>query len=69
MLEWMLLLPAAIPAYIIAYTGTDFFEYDHCNRRYGICLVGKARDYWFPEIRSLGGAMLVMSSVLSISTW
>ena len=26
-LEWMLLLPAAIPAYIIAYTYTDFFEY------------------------------------------
>ena len=27
MLEWMLLLPAAIPAYIIAYTYTEFFEY------------------------------------------
>ena len=25
--EWMLLLPAAVPAYIIAYTYTDFFEY------------------------------------------
>jgi iron(III) transport system permease protein len=23
--EWMLLLPAAVPAYIIAYTYTDFF--------------------------------------------
>ena len=27
MLEWMLLLPAAIPAYIIAYTDTEFFAY------------------------------------------
>ena len=27
MLEWMLLLPAAIPAYIIAYSYTEFFEY------------------------------------------
>ena len=26
-LEWSLLLPAAVPAYIIAYTYTDFFEY------------------------------------------
>ena len=25
--EWVLLLPAAIPAYIVAYTYTDFFEY------------------------------------------
>ena len=26
--------------------------------------VGKARDYYFPEIRSVGGAVLVMASVL-----
>ncbi|MDA7598545.1 iron ABC transporter permease [Alphaproteobacteria bacterium] len=65
-LEWMLLLPAAIPAYIIAYTYTDFFEYA------GPLQAGlrdlfdwtSPRDYWFPEIRSLGGAMLVMASVL-----
>ena len=25
--EWALLLPAAVPAYIIAYTYTDFLEY------------------------------------------
>ena len=64
--EWMLLLPAAIPAYIIAYTYTDFLEYagpvqsmlrDMFDWR-------RPADYWFPEIRSLGGAMLVMASVL-----
>ena len=65
-LEWALLLPAAIPAYIIAYTYTDFFEYA------GFVQIGMrsifgwetAQDYWFPEIRSLGGATLVMASVL-----
>jgi iron(III) transport system permease protein len=66
LLEWMLLLPAAIPAYIIAYTYTDFFEYAgplQSALRHMFSWQSRG-DYWFPEIRSLGGAMLVMSSVL-----
>jgi iron(III) transport system permease protein len=65
-LEWMLLLPAAIPAYIIAYTYTDFFEYAGPLQTMLREAFGwqTARDYWFPEIRSLGGATLVMASVL-----
>ena len=64
--EWMLLLPAAIPAYIVAYTYTDFFEYagpvqSQLRMIFGWTAPG---DYWFPEIRSLGGAILVMASVL-----
>ena len=64
--EWMLLLPAAIPAYIIAYTYTDFFEYAGPVQTALRGFFGwqSARDYWFPEIRSLGGATLVMASVL-----
>ena len=64
--EWMLLLPAAIPAYIIAYTYTDFLEYAGPVQSGLRDLFGWQRpsDYWFPEIRSLGGAMLVMASVL-----
>lgn len=65
-LEWMLLLPAAIPAYIIAYTYTDFFEYAGPLQS-GLRDIfdwQSPRDYWFPEIRSLGGATLVMASVL-----
>ena len=64
--EWMLLLPAAIPAYIIAYTYTDFLEYAGPVQSALRDLFGWQRpsDYWFPEIRSLGGAMLVMASVL-----
>ena len=65
-LEWMLLLPAAIPAYIIAYSYTEFFEYAGPLQSGLRHLFGwqSPRDYWFPEIRSLGGAILVMASVL-----
>ena len=64
--EWMLLLPAAVPAYIIAYTYTDFFEYAGPVQSMLRDVFGwqSARDYWFPEVRSLGGAILVMASVL-----
>ena len=64
--EWLLMLPAACPAYLVAYAYTDFFEYA------GPIQVGlrdffnwqTSKDYWFPEIRSTGGAIFVMSSVL-----
>ena len=64
--EWMLLLPAAVPAYLIAYTYTDFLEYAGPVQGALRALFGwqSARDYWFPEIRSPGGAMLVMGAVL-----
>ncbi|MCU7915629.1 MAG: iron ABC transporter permease [Candidatus Thiodiazotropha sp. (ex Gloverina cf. vestifex)] len=63
--EWALLLPMAIPAYIIAYTYTGLFDFagpvqtllrDWTGWSYG--------DYWFPEIRSLEGAALMLSLVL-----
>jgi iron(III) transport system permease protein len=65
-IEWALLLPATVPAYIIAYTYTDFLEYAGPVQGLLRNIVGwaSARDYWFPEIRSMGGAVLVMSSVL-----
>ena len=64
--EWMLLLPAAVPAYLIAYTYTDFLEYAGPVQGGLRDLFGwsSARDYWFPEIRSLEGASLVMGAVL-----
>ena len=64
--EWALLLPAAIPAYIIAYTYTDFFEYAGPFQEILRNFFGwkTAADYWFPNIRSMEGAILVMSSVL-----
>jgi len=64
-LEWALVLPLAIPAYIIAYTYTGLLDVggpmqvmirDTFELRYG--------DYWFPQIRSLGGAIAMLSLVL-----
>ncbi len=63
--EWALLLPMAMPAYIIAYTYTGMLDIsspvqqqlrETFHWRYG--------DYWFPEVRSLGGAICMLSLVL-----
>ena len=65
-IEWALLLPAAIPAYIVAYCYTDFLEYGGLIQsliRESFDLQS-SRDYFFPEIRSMPGAVLMMSFVL-----
>ena len=63
--EWALLLPMAIPAYIIAYTYTGMLDFagpvqstlrEWFDWGYG--------DYWFPEIRSLEGAAIMLTLVL-----
>lgn len=62
---WALLLPLAVPAYIIAYTYTGLLDYagpvqtairDITGLGYG--------EYWFFEIRSLTGAILMLALVL-----
>ena len=65
-LQWALLIPLATPTYIIAYTYVDAFEYSGATQTLLRELFGwrNSRDYWFPEIRSLGGAIFVMSFVL-----
>ncbi len=65
-LQWALLIPLAMPTYIIAYTYVDVFEYSGVVQGFLRDLFGwrNARDYWFPEIRSTGGAIFVMSFVL-----
>lgn len=64
-LQWALLLPLAMPAYIIAYTYTGLLDFagpvqsiirETFGWRYG--------QYYFPQIRSLGGAILLLSLVL-----
>ncbi len=64
-LEWALLLPLAIPAYIIAYTYTGVLDASGPVQVLIRELTGWGyRDYWFPEIRSLGGAVTMLSFVL-----
>ncbi len=64
--EWALLLPFAVPAYVIAYVYTDLLDYAGPVQGALRDLFGwsSARDYWFPEIRSLGGATLMIGLVL-----
>ena len=63
--QWALMLPLAMPAYIIAYTYTGMLDFtgpvqvlirEVTGLGYG--------QYWFPEIRSLTGAMLMLTLVL-----
>ncbi|MGC6536918.1 MAG: ABC transporter permease [Candidatus Puniceispirillaceae bacterium] len=65
-LSWLLVLPAAIPAYIIAYAYTDFLEYAGPVQSLVRAIFGfeSARDYVFFEVRSLGSAAVMMASVL-----
>jgi iron(III) transport system permease protein len=63
--EWALVLPMAMPAYVMAYVYTDFLQFvgpvqtglrDAFGWQHG--------DYWFPDIRTLPGAILMFVSVL-----
>ncbi len=64
-LQWLILLPMAMPAYIIAYTYTGLLDFsgpiqtllrETFSWQYG--------DYYFPDIRSLSGAIIMLSLVL-----
>lgn len=65
-LQWALLLPLAVPAYVGAYALVDFLEYAGPVQTGLRGLMGwqSARDYWFPEIRSRGSAIIVLSAAL-----
>ena len=64
-LEWALLLPMAMPAYIIAYSYTGLLDVAGPLQTSIRDITGWTyHDYWFPDIRSLGGAILMLSLVL-----
>jgi iron(III) transport system permease protein len=64
-LDRLLVLPLAIPTYIAAYCYGDLLDYAGPVQSGLRSLFGwTAADYWFPSIRSLGGAVFVMSAVL-----
>lgn len=64
--EWALVLPLAVPAYVIAYVYTDVLEFAGPVQGLLRDMFGwhNRQDYWFPEIRSLGGAITMMTLVL-----
>lgn len=65
MFSWALLLPLAMPAYIIAYTYTGLFDFAGPVQTFIRDVTGLGYgEYWFFEMRSLNGAFAMLSLVL-----
>jgi iron(III) transport system permease protein len=64
-LEWALILPLAMPAYVMAYAYTDWLQAAGPVQSLLRELTGwRVREYWFPEIRSLPGAAAMLTFAL-----
>jgi iron(III) transport system permease protein len=66
LLDRLLVLPLAMPTYIVAYAYVELLDYSGPVQAPLRALFGwtSARDYWFPDIHSMGGAVLILSAVL-----
>jgi iron(III) transport system permease protein len=65
-LSWALVLPLAVPPYLAAYAFAEFFLFTGPVQSGLRALFGfqTPRDYWFPDLRSTGGAAFVLGLVL-----
>ncbi len=63
--EWALIIPLAVPAYVMAYAYTDFLQHSGPVQSLlrDVFSLGP-RDYWFPNVRSLPGAIVMFTFVL-----
>ena len=61
-----LVLPLAMPTYLAAYAFGEFFDYTGPLQTGLRLLTGlkSSKDYWFPDIHTLPGAVFVLGSVL-----
>ena len=63
--EWALILPLAVPTYVMAYAYTDFLQFSGPLQSGFRALTGWGPgDFRLPEIRSLGGAILIFIAAL-----
>ncbi|MEF1290957.1 ABC transporter permease [Vibrio sp. M260118] len=63
-LQWALVLPLAMPGYIVGYIFTDWFDFAGPVQILLRDLTGWGPgDYWFPDIRTLTGAIIVLALV------
>lgn len=63
--DWALVLPLAMPTYVLAYAYTDLLQFTGPVQGLFRELTGWGwQDYWFPNIHSVGGAVLVLSMAL-----
>lgn len=63
--EWALVLPLAVPAYVMAYAYTDLLQFvgpvqSALREAFG----WGGGQYWFPDVRTVGGAVAVFIFVL-----
>ncbi|WP_318439797.1 ABC transporter permease [Photobacterium leiognathi] len=65
-LQWALVLPLAMPGYIVGYLYTNWFDYAGPIQILLRDIFGwqHVSDYWFPDLRTLGGACFVLALVL-----
>jgi iron(III) transport system permease protein len=65
-LRWLLMLPLAMPAYLVAYLYTDLFDYAGPVQRLLRTWFDwqSPNDYYFFDIRTIGGAAIVIALVL-----
>ncbi|MFB9135958.1 iron ABC transporter permease [Vibrio sp. AK197] len=64
-LQWALVLPLAMPGYIVGYIFTDWFDFAGPIQVMLRDITGwQAKEYWFPDIRTLTGAAIVLALVL-----
>lgn len=64
-LEWLLLLPLAMPAYIIGYAYADALAFAGPIQGALRAAFGWSRgDYWFPDINNVGGVGALLTLVL-----
>jgi len=66
LLDRLLVLPLAMPTYIVAYAYVELTDYAGPFQGWLRFAFGwtSARDYWFPDVRSMGGAIVVLSAAL-----
>jgi iron(III) transport system permease protein len=63
--EWALVLPLAVPAYVMAYTYTDLLQFVGPVQTWLRDMFGWQKgDYWFPDVRTTGGAVAMFTFVL-----
>ncbi len=63
MFDWGLMLPLAVPAYAMAFVALGVMDFTGPVQSVLRDVLGRG-DYWFPEVRSTGGVIVVMSLVL-----
>ena len=65
-LQWALMLPLAIPSYIVAIVYTDLLDFSGPVQQFLRVIMGwqDGSDYYFPDIRTLYGAVLILSLTL-----